>query len=113
VASVWNNGETQEVTEDGAEVKQEEENIDQFWDKLLQDKYEQYLGEKNDSYGRGKRLKKQVSYTADMFEDAGEEKKQQKGKKRKLEESDSDVEFEKKYVDLTRTWCMLHSTNAA
>jgi hypothetical protein len=96
VASVWNNGETQEVTEDGAEVKQEEENIDQFWDKLLQDKYEQYLAEKNDSYGRGKRLKKQVSYTADMFEDAGEEKKQQKGKKRKLEESDSDVEFEKK-----------------
>ncbi len=96
---MWNNGEAKDQTQEPSEVKQEDENIDQFWDKLLQDKYEQYLAEKNESYGRGKRLKKQVSYTADMFEDAGE-KKPQKGRKRKLEESDSDDEFEKKYVYL-------------
>lgn len=101
VASVWNNGEVKGQDEE-PEVKQEDEHIDQFWDKLLHDKYEQYLAEKNESYGRGKRLKRQVSYTADMFEDAGEESK--RGKKRKLENSDSDDEFSKKCASSFYIW---------
>jgi hypothetical protein len=93
VASVWNND-----LKGMTEVTNEEENIDHFWDKLLDDKYQQYLQEKNESYGRGKRMKKQVSYFPEKFfdepdQDDSQEKKQ--GRKRKLDE-DSDEEFKKK-----------------